>query len=298
MTSPAARRGQTQKSYTNLMGYLFVAPAVLFFLAFTAIPVVIAISISLTNYDVFSQLKFVGLDNYLRAFDDPIFRKALLNILYFSLMYIPLVMVGSFLIAALVNRPTASAKAFRTVYYAPGLTSAVASATVWLWLLNPTYGLVNTLLAAFGIQGPMWLNHSDTAMISVVIICAWGALGGNMIIYLAAMQNIPPSLYEYARLEGARWHTVAGRITLPLVAPTSFFVLTMTLIGAFQLFDQAYVLTKGGPANATMTPVYLIYGNAFTELQMGYASAQSVLLFAIILTISLVTQKVNKNSYF
>lgn len=283
--------------YQNVMGYLFIAPAVLFFIVFIIIPIFMSLWLSLTNYDVLSQSDFVGLENYVRVFNDKIFHKTLLNILQYVVMYVPIIVIVSFLLGMLLNARIKGVKVFRALYYLPALTSAVAASTVWLWLLNPQYGLVNQILEKFGIQGPMWLNHSSTAMISIVIVTVWMTLGSNMIMYLAAMQNLPESLYESARIEGANKFQIMMKITIPLLSPTTYFVLTMTLIGAFQLYDQAYVMTQGGPANATLTPVYLIYNNAFNELQMGYASAQAVVMFALIFIVTVIMQKVNKESY-
>ena len=285
------------KTYQNLMGYLFIAPAVLFFVIFIVIPILISLWLSLTNYDVLSQSDFIGLENYARLFKDKIFHRTLLNILQYVVMYVPAIVIISFLLALLLNVKIKGVKIFRALYYLPTLTSAVAASTVWLWLLNPQFGLVNQLLEMIGIKGPMWLSHSSTAMVSIVMVTVWMTLGGNMIMYLAAMQNLPESLYESASIEGANKFQMMTKITVPLLSPTTFFILTMTLIGAFQLYDQAYVLTRGGPANSTLTPVYLIYNNAFNELQMGYASAQAVAMFVLIFIVTFVMQKINKESY-
>ncbi|MDE6128090.1 MAG: sugar ABC transporter permease, partial [Lachnospiraceae bacterium] len=212
------------------------------------------------------------------------------------LMFVPAVVVLSFLLAVLLNARVRGVKVFRVLFYLPCLTSTVASAIVWRWLMNPSGGLLNKLLEAVGLPPQTWLNNSKTALGSIVIICVWSTLASNIMIYLAALQNVPVSVYESARLDGAGWFRQLFHITVPLVAPTTYFVLSMALIGSFQVFDQIYVLTSGGPAHATTVPMYMIYSNAFKESQMGYACAQSMILFALILVITLAQQKINKES--
>lgn len=211
-------------------------------------------------------------------------------------MYVPSVVILSFLLAVLLNQKVRGIRVFRVLFYLPCLTSTVASSMVWKWLMNPQGGLLNMLLSAVGLPTSAWLNESKTAMVSIVIICVWSTLASNIMIYLAALQNIPGSVYESASIDGVgRWRRI-WKITLPLVAPTTFFVLTMALIGAFQVFDQIYVLTSGGPAHATTVPMYSIYTNAFQESQLGYACSQAMILFLMILVVTLVQQKFNKES--
>jgi len=285
------------KTQQNIAGYLFTGPAILFFLLFNLLPVILAFYLSFTNYDVLSRRDWIWFENYIRLFQDEIFLLTLKNILLYVIMYVPSMLIISLSFAILLNTKISGMKFFRTIYYVPGLTSAVAASTVWLWLLNPEYGLVNQILSYFGIVGPAWLSRSDTALISIVVVTLWMGVGGNIVLYLAGLQNIPISLYESAYLDGASKFKAARYITVPMLAPTTFFVMTMLLIGSFQLFDQAYVLTRGGPANSTLTPVYLIYNNGFTELNMGYASAQALCLFLIIFVTTLLMQKVNKEEY-
>jgi multiple sugar transport system permease protein len=175
------------------------------------------------------------------------------------------------------------------------LTSAVAAATVWIWMLHPEYGLVNGILSLFGITGPAWVSQTDTAMLSIIMMTLWQSVGSNMIIYLAGLQGVPDYLYESARLDGASKFDCLRYITWPQLRPTTFLVSTMSIIGALQLFDQAFVLTQGGPANATKTPVYLIYQQGFNQLQMGYASSQAFVLAMAILVFSLISMKINKS---
>lgn len=278
--------------HQEIMAYLFIAVPLLLFLIFTCYPVLKAFYLSFTRYDILTPAKWIGIDNYKRLIGDELFFTSLKNILYYVVLYVPLMLAISLCTAMALNR-IRLATPFRVIYYIPGLTSSIGAATVWMWLLNPEYGLVNQVLGYLGISGPAWLANSSTAMASIVIVTLWQGLGGNMVIYLAGLQGIPPYLYESALLDGANKFNIFRYITWPALKPTTFFVVTMSMIGAFQLFDQAFAMTQGGPGNATKTPVYLIYGSGFNELQMGYASTMAFALFLIILTLSLVNMKVN-----
>jgi multiple sugar transport system permease protein len=184
--------------------------------------------------------------------------------------------------------------AFRAIYYLPVVTSPVASATIWTWLLNKDFGAVNQLLAFVGIEGPAWLSNSNTALYSIVLVTLWGGLGGTMVIYLAGLQGVPGEIVEAARLDGANALQVFRDVTWPMLRTTTLFVVTVTMIGSFQLFDQAYVMTQGGPGYATYTPVYSIYQSGFTRLQMGYASSQAFVLFIVILAVTFIQLRVNR----
>lgn len=297
MTQDAlTKEKRRQKRRKNLIGWLFLAPALVCFVLFLLVPAVMALGMSFTSYNVFTPTRFVGLDNYIRAFSDSYFLIALKNICLYVVMYVPAVVILSFLLAVLLNNKLRGIKVFRVIYYLPCLTSSVASAIVWKWIMNPGSGLLNTVLSALGLPTSAWLNDSKSAMVSIVIICVWSTLATNIMIYLSALQNIPGSVYESARLDGASPLRQMVQLTLPLVAPTTFFVLTMALIGAFQVFDQIYVLTSGGPAHATTVPMYMIYSNAFKESQMGYACAQAMVLAVMILAVTFIQQKFNKES--
>lgn len=287
---------KTKREHKTLTGWLFIAPAFICFLLFLLIPAIMAVVMSFTSYNGFTAMKFIGIDNYTRLFQDTYFLQSLWNICLYVLMYVPSVVILSFLLAVLLNQKVRGIRAFRVLFYLPCLTSTVASSMVWKWLMNPQGGLLNMLLSAVGLPTSAWLNESKTTMVSIVIICVWSTLASNIMIYLAALQNIPGSVYESASIDGVgRWRRI-WKITLPLVAPTTFFVLTMALIGAFQVFDQIYVLTSGGPAHATTVPMYSIYTNAFQESQLGYACSQAMILFLMILVVTLVQQKFNKES--
>ena len=278
-------------------GFLFVLPALLFFVLFVLIPVIMAIVLAFTRYDGLGKPEFLGFENFVTIFKlDSIFLKSFVNVAWYALFAIPLSVVLPLLYALLINSKVAGGKVFRAIYYLPGLTSTVAAATVFRLVFNPDIGVVNSFLRVFGITGPQWLESSKTAMLTIVILTMWQGIGGNMIIYSAALNGISPELYEAGRMDGASKPYMFFKITVPLLVPTTFFIITMSIIGAFQLYDQILMMTDGGPANATVTPVYVIYNRAFgSNSNMGYASAQAVILFVVIAVISTVTQKLVKD---
>ena len=279
-----------------IKGVFFVLPALVFFVFFTLIPIVMAIVLAFAKYDGLGEIEWVGFSNFVNIFKlDEIFKKSFLNVAWYALFAIPLSAVLPLLYALLINADIPGGKVFRAIYYLPGLTSAVAAATVFRLVFNPDIGVVNSFLSLFGIVGPQWLESSKTAMITIVILAMWQGIGGNMIIYAAALTGISPELYESARIDGASRARMFFKITLPLLAPTTFFIITMSIIGSFQLYDQVLIMTGGGPANSTITPVYAIYERAFgSNSNMGYASSQAVLLFIVIGTVSFLTQKLVK----
>ncbi|MBJ6362983.1 carbohydrate ABC transporter permease [Paenibacillus sp. GCM10012307] len=276
------------------MAYLFITPTLLLFGIFTVIPVFMAFYLSFTNYDVLSRMDWVGFSNYKKLVGDSLLWQTFLNVFYYTIVFVPLNILLSLLIALLLNRASRAVKLFRTLNYLPTLTSAVAAATVWIWVLHPEYGLLNGFLGYFGVTGPAWLSETSTAMLSIIMVTLWQSLGSNMIIYLAGLQGVPDYLYESSKLDGANAFHRFRYITWPQLRPTTFLVSTMSIIGALQLFDQAFVLTQGGPANATKTPVYLIYQQGFNQLDMGYASAQAFVLALCILAFSLINMKLSR----
>jgi multiple sugar transport system permease protein len=276
-------------------GYLFITPTLLLFLIFTIIPVVMAFYLSFTNYDVLSHMDWVGFDNYRRLWLDSLYWTTFKNVFFYAVIFVPLNILISIALAMLLNFKRSGVKLFRTMNYLPTLTSAVAAATVWIWLLHPEYGLVNGLLSYVGITGPAWLAQTDTAMFAIILVTLWQSVGANMIIYIAGLQGVPDYLYESSKLDGANAFQRFVYITWPQLRPTTFLVSTMSIIGALQLFDQAFVLTQGGPGNVTKTPVYLIYQQGFNQLQMGYASAQAFILALAILVFSFVNMRLNKS---
>ncbi|MDQ8734658.1 sugar ABC transporter permease [Paenibacillus sp. LHD-38] len=274
--------------------YLFITPTMLLFLIFTVIPVFMALYLSFTNYDVLSRKDWVGFDNYRRLLDDDLLWVTFKNVFLYAVIFVPFNIIISLALGILMNRAWRGIKLFRTLNYLPTLTSSVAAATVWIWLLHPEYGLVNGMLSYIGITGPAWVAQTETAMLSIILVTLWQSVGSNMIIYLAGLQGVPDYLYESARLDGATKIDCFRFITWPQLRPTTFLVSTLSIIGALQLFDQAFVLTQGGPANVTKTPVYLIYQQGFNQLQMGYASAQAFVLAVAILIFSIINMRITK----
>lgn len=278
----------------DIMGRLFVAPPVILFLMFTLIPMIMAIGMSFTKYDVINPPTFAGLENFRKLLRDEFFRTAMKNTCVYTLLYVPLGLLLSLGAALFLNAEQKFVGLFRTLFYLPVLSSTVATATLWFWILNPQMGLLNGILKIFGIPNQAWLYDSRLAMISIVMMSLWAGFGGNMMIFLAGLKGIPIVYYEAARIEGAtRWQMFL-RITMPSITKTTFLVSTMLIIGTFQVFDQAYVLTKGGPGNATITLVYYIYNSGFKNLNMGYASSMSLVLFVIILLMTVLNTKINK----
>ncbi|HYI25777.1 MAG TPA: sugar ABC transporter permease [Thermomicrobiales bacterium] len=276
------------------LGLLFVLPVMILFILFVVLPAISAFFLSFTEYDILTSPTWIGLDNYRRQLEDTIFHRSIRNILVYAAIYVPASIGLSLLLALALNRKRPGMTFFRAVYYLPVVTSPVASATIWTWLLNKDFGAVNQLLGYIGIQGPAWLSSSDTALYSIILVTLWGGLGGTMVIYLAGLQGVPGDIVEAARLDGANPLQVFRDITWPMLRTTTLFVVTVTLIGAFQLFDQAYVMTQGGPGYATYTPVYSIYQSGFTRLQMGYASSQAFVLFLVILAVTVIQLRVNR----
>ena len=278
----------------NLMGWLFIAPPVLLFMCFTLIPMIMAIAYSFCSYDVINPARFIGLKNFERMFSDKLFRIAMRNTLQYTVLYVPLGLLLSLGTALFINSKRKLVTLYRTLFYLPTLSSSVANATMWYWIYNPKMGLLNGLLSVIGIQGPSWLNNSGTAMYAIVIMSLWAGYAGNMMIFLAALKGVPASYYESAVLDGANAWRRFIHITIPSIRKTTFFVSTMLIIGTFQVFDAAYLLTSGGPGNATLTIVYYIYNRGFQELKMGYASALSLVLFAVIFVFSMLNMRINR----
>ncbi len=276
---------------------LFLAPALILLLVFVVVPVVASLVTSLTDFNIFalnnwSKARFVGVQNYVKLFGDELFRQALWNTLYFVAVGVPTAVILSLFFAVLVNRPTTALKnLFRVGYYLPSITDAVAIAIVWRWLLNPRWGILSWALGQFGIQGPNWLGDPRWAMPAIIMLVVWKGLGYNMVIFLAGLQGIPQQYYEAAQIDGAgKWRQLRF-VTLPLLGPTTFFVTVMTIIGYLQLFAEPFMLTDGGPLNATLSVVLYMYRQGFKFFNLGYASAMAYVLFAIIFIATLAQMK-------
>lgn len=276
------------KWYREWHAWLFILPAIIGLFVFRLGPMVFAFFMSFMQWNIISPAQWLGLQNYVEMFGDPSFWTVLQNTFIFLLIYVPGVMVFGLLLAVLVNQKMKGVKGFRAMYFAPVVTSAVAIGMVWGWLLSPKYGLLNYLLEFLGINGPSWLGDSKWALISIALVMVWKMAGYYMILFLAGLQDVPGVLYEASRIDGANRFQSFRNITLPLISPTTFFVLIIAIIDSFRNFQIVYTMTQGGPGISSTTLPYSIYQNAFVFYRMGYASAMAYVLLAIVGLITLV----------
>ncbi|MBX3749260.1 MAG: sugar ABC transporter permease [Opitutaceae bacterium] len=262
---------------------------------------VYSLYLSFTASSLLSPPQWVGLENYRRMFGDPIFYRSLGNTAYYAVLGVPLGMVLSLGLALLLDAPVRGLGFFRTLFFLPSVTNTVALSILWLWLLNPEFGLINLALARFGLEGPLWLQDETWAKPALVLMSLW-TVGGQMIICLAALQGVPPELKEAAAIDGAGPVRRFFAVTLPLISPALLFNLIMGLVGALQVFTQAFVMTggvqpgsEGGPNQSTLFIVLYIYKKAFQEYDMGYASALAWALFLIITVCTWIAWRVSKS---
>ncbi len=282
----APRRSYSLRTREMIAGYLVIAPAVIGFVVFLAGPVVASLVLSLMKYDVLSPPEWVGLDNYGALVKDPLFWQSLKVTTIAAAISLPLNLLLSLGLAMLLNRRIRGMAIWRTVYYLPSVVSGAAVAVLWVWLLNPEFGIVNSLLRGVGIDGPNWLGDSRTALLSLIAVGLW-AVGGNVIIYLAGLQGIPTELQEAAEIDGANAWRRFRHVTLPLLTPVIFFNLVLGLIYSLQWFTEPFVMTSGGPDNSTLTYMLYAYRNAFIFLKMGYALALVWTFFVLVLILTL-----------
>lgn len=277
----------------NFEGYAFASPWIVGFLIFTLGPFFSSIWYSLNQWDMVTDMKFIGFYNYTRIFQNDIFWKSVQVTITYVLMSLPASLLLAMLLAILVNQQNGLMMFFRGVFFLPAVTSGVAVAVLWRWLFNPEFGLINFMLAWFGIDGPMWLASEHWALPALTIMSLWG-VGSTMLIYLAGLQSVPQHLYEAAEIDGASLLQRFVRVTLPMMSPTIFYTLVLGTIGAFQIFTQAYVMTRGGPNFATYFYVLNLYEEAFVKFRMGYASAMAWILFMAVLVITLIQFRIAK----
>lgn len=264
-------------------GYIGISPWLIGFIIFTAGPMIASMALSLTNWRIAVTPVWVGLDNYIKMFtNDRDFYQSLKVTFTYVLMALPLNLILGLGLSLLLNHKLPGMGIFRTVFYLPVVLSGVAVSLMWMWLLQPEYGVINSLLAQIGVEGPKWFWDSDTALMSIVLMSLW-RVGGGAIIYLAGLQNIPPHLYEAAEIDGAGTWSKLINVTIPMLTPTLFFQLVMELIDAFQVFTAAYIITDGGPARSTLFYALYMFRTAFQDFDMGYASALAWLMGLIIL---------------
>ncbi len=284
--------------------WLFVLPALIVIGVFFLLPVVAALALSLTDFDIYAladpaNTRFVGLRNYAELISTPLFWKALGNTFYFVLVGGPLTVVISLAIALLLQSPLVRLKGvFRTAFFAPVVTTLVAVALVWRYLYHRRYGLINHVLGVAGIEPVDWLGDPTWAMPAIILLAVWKNFGYTMILFIAGLQAVPDQLYESARIDGAGHWRQFLHITLPMLAPTFLFVGVITMIGYFQLFAEPYVMTQGGPLQSTVSVVYLMYEEGFKWWNMGYASAVAFILFLFMLAGTLVQLRLQRSAMY
>lgn len=270
--------------------YIFILPAILGLLLFYIGPMIASFAFSFTDYNMLSSPEWIGLENYRTMIHDDIFWKSLRVTAIYSVFSVPLVLVTGFTLAVLLNQKIPGVTIFRSIFYLPTVMSGVAVATLWRWIFNSDFGLINLMLDKVGIYGPGWLIEERWALPSLIATSLWTA-GGSMLIFLAGLQDVPGDLYEAAELDGAgRWRRLRD-VTIPLISHVTFFNLVLGIIGALQVFTEAFVMTEGGPNNSTMLLSLYLYNNAFKFLKMGYASALAWVMFMIVLSLTLVVLK-------
>ncbi len=269
--------------------YDFVAGALVLIVLFQVVPCIWGIALSFTRYDGMNAAQWVGADNYRRLLADPTVSASLLVTLKYAFGAVPLSLAAGLTIALALDEKWFRGKALaRTLFFAPNVISLVAVAFVWEWLLNPKFGVVNTVLQGIGITGPAWLNDPRTALWCIILMQVWHGLGFAVIVFLAGLQGIPETYYEAARLDGASRMQQVRHVTLPLLMPTVMFLSIMGFIGAFQVFQSVFMMTGGGPADRTRVIVYYLWQVAFDRVELGYASAIAVVIFVAVLALTLV----------
>lgn len=285
---PPARGRRSRRARYAITVLIFLLPSALPLVMFTLYPMVGALWTSLHSWNLLSPMQWVGFDNYVKLVQDPATHRAFLNTLYYLVGYLPLVYFGGLALALALNSRIPARNLLRGVYFLPVVTSWIVVALVWRWLLNPDIGIVNFVLGLVGIDGPGWWTDPAWAMPSIIIASAWKDLGFVMIILLAGLQAIPADLYEAARVDGAGpWRRLVS-VTMPMLSPSTFFVIVISLINGFQVFDQVYAMTGGGPAGASTVVVQQIYDLTFRYGRAGEASALSWMLFLLVLIVTIV----------
>lgn len=273
-------------------GYLFLVPALVLLLVASFLPTIGIFFYSFTKYDLLQPPVFSGVKNFTLAFTDGSFLSSLWNTLYFTVVTVVVGTAVSLLLAVLLNRSLAGRTFFRTTVYLPQAMSYVAASLIWIWIYDPLYGLLNNVLRHVGLAPVNWLTDPRSAMPSIILLSIWRTSGYYMVIFLAGLQGIPRQVYEAAEIDGARTVRKFFSVTLPLLMPTVFLTVVMWSIGAMQMFTQSFVMTGGGPAGATRTVVYEVYLNSFSYLKLGYGSAESVVLFLVILGLTILNNRV------
>lgn len=292
--SPTSRRWREtlRQVRRNWSAYLFLTPGLIHFAIFTLFALGFAFYISFQKWNIVQPATFVGLENYLRLFRDARFHRAVGNTLLF-MIGVPLNLASGLAVALLLNTKVRGQAIFRTMFYIPVVTPLVVSSIIWKWVYQGDYGLLNYYLLKLGIiqEKIVWLANPDLALPALIIMGIWGGTGSTMVIYLAGLQSIPEEMYDSAKVDGANAFQRLIYVTIPLLAPTTFFLFVTSVIGTFQIFTQVYIMTNGGPLNRTTTIGYYLYEKAFRQLDMGYATAMAFALFAMIFVFTVLQMK-------
>lgn len=279
----------------RLMGYVFLLPTAVLFLIFTVVPFIMAFYLSFFEYNLLEVGESVGFEYYSTAFTNTEFMKSFLNILVYAVMYVPSIIIISLLAAVLGNSELFGSKAMRIIFYLPCITGSIATAYVWRWMFDVESGVFNGILDMFGLPESQWLSsRSYLVMVCVVMVSVWSGIGNNMLIFLAALKGVSPELYEAAKLDGANKMQTLWYITVPSIAPTMYFITTMSIIGAFQMFDLVYAMVPSNSMEWGRTPVVMIYEIGFTRFRGGLGTAMSIILFAVIMVVTFLFQRVAK----
>lgn len=291
---PKKSKWNKRKKSEALWGLLFVSPFIIGFIVFMLLPMIFSFVGSFTNYNITSRMDFIGLDNFKEMFTtDQLFLTSLYNTVFYVVLNVPLTTAGGVFLAVLLNRNIRGITVFRTIFYLPAILSGVAVYVLWMQLLSPSSGLINTVLSWVGISGPSWLFDPNWTKPALILMRLW-SVGGAMLLYLATLQNVPKQLYESAEVDGASSFKKLRHITLPLITPIIFYDVITSTIGAFQIFQEAYVMTEGGtggPANSLLFYNLHMWNKAFVAFDMGYAMAMSLVLFAIVLVLTFINLK-------
>jgi multiple sugar transport system permease protein len=279
-------------------GYIYGGPVIIAFLVFNLYPMALGLYLSFTRWDILSPPTFIGLGNWADLFKDDLLWRAVLQTLYYAVVSVAGATALSIALALALNQRLKTIGFYRTFFFLPAVTSLVAIAMVWRWIYNTEFGVLNAFLGSLGINPVNWLGDPVLAMPAVILMSIWRSAGFNTVLFLAGLQGVPQEYYEAAEIDGAsRWDRFV-HITLPLISPTTFFVVVNGLIGSWQVFDQVYILTRGGPLLSTVTVVYLIYSNGFEWYKTGYAAAMAYGLFLIIIALTAIQFRLQKRWVF
>jgi multiple sugar transport system permease protein len=274
-------------------GYLFIAPWLIGFVVFVSGPMIGALVLSFMEWDLFSDPQWIGFANYQRLADDPLVVTSLYNTIFFTFLSVPINLIVALMAAMLLNAQVKGQPFFRTAFYLPAVMPVVANAVLWFYILNPEAGLANAVLSRLGLPESQWLFDADTAKPTFILMGLWG-VGNTMVIFLAGLQGVPSSLYDAAHIDGANAWQRFRVVTIPMLSPVILFNLVLGVIGSFQIFTSAYLLTNGGPNNATLFSVLYLFRLGFEQFQMGYASSFAWLIFFIILVFTVIQLKLSQ----